>query len=319
MNFKGVCALFIFVLFSGIRTVSARVKMSQPGNQPQYQPAQLTPGIPTPAASTAAVKVESSDLAAISLTARLPDFWCDQPRLWFVQVESILAPQKLGDEAKFHLIVARLGKDVIQQVSDIVLSPPADRKFHALKERLLTVYEESENRQFQKLLSEMQLGEQKPSQLLRRMRDLARSKIPDETLRIMWTGHLPSAVRAVLAVTESNDLEKLAVIADKIMETTRPIDISAVAQTSSSGSIDLVGQIAKLTAQVARMQRSRQSSRNSTRGHASRSQSRSHETSPYRRRRDNADWLCFYHYRFAQRAKKCIEPCNWKTKNEAGN
>lgn len=48
----------------------------------------------------------------------------------------------------------------------------------------------------------MELGDQRPSQLLRRMRDLARDKIPDETFRIMWQGHLSSSVRAGLAVSE---------------------------------------------------------------------------------------------------------------------
>nr|XP_037870021.1 uncharacterized protein LOC110385715 isoform X4 [Bombyx mori] len=61
----------------------------------------------------------------------------------------------------------------------------------------------------------MELGDQKPSQLLRRMRDLARDKIPDDTLRVLWQGHLPAPVRTVLAITETKDMEKLAAAADK--------------------------------------------------------------------------------------------------------
>ncbi|KAL4704145.1 hypothetical protein ACJJTC_012961 [Scirpophaga incertulas] len=57
----------------------------------------------------------------------------------------------------------------------------------------------------------MDLGEQKPSQLLRRMRVLARDKISDDTLRVLWQGHLPNTVRAVLAVTETKDLDSLAI------------------------------------------------------------------------------------------------------------
>ncbi|XP_022836513.1 uncharacterized protein LOC111363877 [Spodoptera litura] len=181
---------------------------------------------------------EAVELATVTISSRIPEFWCDQPRLWFVQCEAILGPQKLSDEARFNLVVAKLGKDVIQQVSDILLKPPENKKFETLKARLLVAYEESENRQFQKLLSEMQLGDQKPSQLLRRMKDLARGKIPDETLIIMWQGHLPSAVRAVLAVSEMKDLEKLAAVADKIMETTRPLnDIAEIQATTSKSKV----------------------------------------------------------------------------------
>ncbi|VVD04218.1 unnamed protein product [Leptidea sinapis] len=88
--------------------------------------------------------------------------------------------------------------------------------------------EESENCQLQKLLSEIYLGDEKPSQLLRCMRALARTKIPDETLSIMSQGHLPAAVRSVLAVTDVKDLENLPAIADKTMENTRPLHVAEV-------------------------------------------------------------------------------------------
>ncbi|XP_022830390.1 uncharacterized protein LOC111359164 [Spodoptera litura] len=180
------------------------------------------------------VQPEVVELATVTVSSRIPDFWRDQPRLWFVQCEAVLSPQKLSDEARFNMVVTKLGKEVVQQVSDILLKPPETKKFETLKARLLTVYEESEMRQFQKLLSEMELGDQKPSQLLRRMRDLAREKIPDETLSIMWQGHLPSPVRAVLAVTEAKNLETLAAIADKVMETSKPFQAIAISISFAS-------------------------------------------------------------------------------------
>ncbi|XP_028170712.1 uncharacterized protein LOC114360286, partial [Ostrinia furnacalis] len=186
--------------------------------------------------STQATPEDKMELSAVTVSSRIPDFWRDQPRLWFVQCEAILGPQKLSDEARYNLVVTKLGKEVVEQVSDILLKPPESGKFEALKTRLMTVYEESEMRQFQKLLSEMELGDQKPSQLLRRMSDLARDKIPDETLKIMWQSHLPSSVRAVLAVSDVQVLDKLAAIADKVMETSRPIQISEVQASPSTSS-----------------------------------------------------------------------------------
>lgn len=166
----------------------------------------MNPPVPGVAQQPAAATVKEeakSDMAAITVTSRVPDFWLDQPRLWFYQVEAILAPQKLADEVKFNLVITKLSKEAIQQVTDILMQPPDTKKYDLLKERLLTVYEESETRQIQKLISEMELGDQRPSQLLRRMRDLARTKIPDDTLKILWQGHLPTAVRGIISVTES--------------------------------------------------------------------------------------------------------------------
>ncbi|KAL0811557.1 hypothetical protein ABMA28_009942 [Loxostege sticticalis] len=223
-------------------------------NSPQH--------LTTPPPATASTSTASAELASVTVSSRLPEFWCDQPRLWFVQCEAILTPQKLSDEAKYNLVVTKLGKEVIKQVSDILLTPPSVNKFGTLKSRLLTVYEESENRQLQKLLSEIELGDQKPSQLLRYMRDLARGKIPDDTLSIMWQGHLPSSIRAVLAVSEVKDLENLAAIADKVLENTRPLQVSEVTSEATSPFTQLQAQIAQLSLQVVELQRSRSRNRN---------------------------------------------------------
>lgn len=261
---------------------------------------------------------ETSELASISLSARIPDFWPDQPRLWFIQVEAILAQQKAGDYANYNIVVAKLNKEVIQQVADILADPPEIGKFDTLKTRLLEIYEESESRQIQKLISEMELGDQRPSQLLRRMRELARSKINDETLTILWQGHLPSSVRAVLAVTATKDLDKLAIIADRIMETYKPAGIAEVTQNapSSSSSTDtqaaisaLSAEIAKLNVKIDKMERSRSRSRSRRTP-----QSRHNSASRGRTRRtpESPDWLCQYHYKFRSRARKCTQPCSWK-------
>ncbi|VVC86696.1 unnamed protein product [Leptidea sinapis] len=111
-------------------------------------------------------KTENSSLTAISVQSRIVEFWVDMPRLWFAHFEAVMAPQKQGDD-----------------VSDLLTKPPEEQKYKALKERLLQVYEESTERQFQKLVSEMDLGEQKPTQLLRRIKELGRPvQVSDQTL-----------------------------------------------------------------------------------------------------------------------------------------
>nr|XP_037870018.1 uncharacterized protein LOC110385715 isoform X1 [Bombyx mori] len=104
----------------------------------------------------------------------------------------------------------------------------------------------------------MELGDQKPSQLLRRMRDLARDKIPDDTLRVLWQGHLPAPVRTVLAITETKDMEKLAAAADKVMETLQPSQLPVVeakVPAQTSGNKDILTEIAKLSIRMRNMER----------------------------------------------------------------
>lgn len=123
------------------------------------------PPLPTPRK----LKMESeATVDAVALSTRLAQFWTDQPRVWFIRTEAILASQKLKDEAKFDIVISKLNKEVISQVTDILINPPITGKYEALKNRLLAIYEESHNRQIQKLISDLELSDQKPSQLHRR-------------------------------------------------------------------------------------------------------------------------------------------------------
>lgn len=167
---------------------------------------------------------------------RVPPFWRDRPRLWFITFEAATHDLKKGQAQLAQLVIAQLEKQDIEQISDLLYNPPAEKYYDALKARLISVYEESEGRQFQKLLSEMELGEQRPSQLLRRMRDLARDKVPDSTLRLMWMNHLPSHVRSVLVVSDTISktaaLDELSLLADKMMEQSQ--EVSAVSLLPSN-------------------------------------------------------------------------------------
>lgn len=266
---------------------------------------QQCPSIPSPSHRETATA--TAELSALSVSSRIPDFWRDQPRLWFSVFESAMAPQKQGDDSKYHQVVSKLGRNEVQQVSDIILNPPSTGKYDALRARLLQIFEESESRQLQKLLGELDLGDQRPTQLLRRMRELSRSKIPDDTLSIMWQRHLPSAVRAVLTVSDSKDLETLANIADKVLDNMRPLEIAQVSSSSKDTStIDfLVKRVDLLTKELCEL---RTSYRHVSRGHdrnkqRRRSTSRSHSRS--RSQRD--DWLCWYHRKFGDQSTRCAD------------
>lgn len=278
---------------------------------------------------TAPVKSEDGDLSQITTKTQIPEFWADEPRLWFGQFEVIVADQKKGERAKFNVVIAKLNKENVRQVSDLVLEPPADKPYTVLKERLLSIYEETDTQRVRKLLKEIDLGEQKPSQLLRNMKDLARGKFPEDTLRMLWIGHLPAMARTVLAVSDITDLNKLAEQADKIMETAEPRDaISEVAANSSPSSTDLlIAEVSKLSKNIQEMHRSSQRERKPYKPRSpSPSPGRRWNNSSQRRdRRRSADWVCFYHFRFGKKASKCEQPCSWKEgaapsgKQETGN
>lgn len=266
--------------------------------------------------------MENSELAAISLSAKLPEFWTDAPRMWFAQFESVLAPQKQGDGNKYNLVVAKLGKEALQQVSDLIISPPEENKYTRLKERLLAVFEESAERQFQKLVGEMDLGLQRPSQLLRKMKELAtNTQVSDEALKNLWLARLPAAARAVLIVSQDTKIENLALMADKIMENLRSGEVAAVSSSSAgSGNLEFIRAMAKMTLELQNLraevneirgrslQRTFQRNRRNVRY-------RSRSKTP-RRAYEDPNWLCRHHYKYRDRAVNCESQCNWKKKNQ---
>ncbi|XP_022814531.1 uncharacterized protein LOC111353957 [Spodoptera litura] len=270
----------------------------------------------------AASEKYEQEISAIALQAKIPHFWRAQPRLWFAQFEAVIAPHKTSDEQKYNLVIPVLERKDIEQISDIICKPPEIGKYNALKKRLLSVYEESESRQFQKLLSGLELGDQKPTQLLRVMRELAGEKVPDNALKILWMGHLPSQVRAVLSVNTEASLDTQAMMADKMMEHTDQTisevsQVSSIPPTSPSSCQDLqfqvlTKQIEKLTLEIASLRKENASHRRSS--HSFRknnygSRSRSHSRSRTGKKPGDPDWECYYHHRFGNRAKKCEPPC----------
>lgn len=108
------------------------------------------------------------------IALRLPPIWKNNIKLWFIQVESNFTLSDITNDAtKYSCIIANVDPETLSAVSDILLDPPTTDKYNTLKERLIQEFSDSEARQVQKLLSELQLGDDKPSHLLRKMRELA--------------------------------------------------------------------------------------------------------------------------------------------------
>lgn len=166
---------------------------------------------------------ETSQLARVAV--KPPPFWRNDPALWFIQLD---AQFKLGgivaDETQFYTTISALDTEVLQSVREIVLKPPEGGKYSALKEKLISVYSESENSKLKQLLQDLQLGDMRPSQLLSKMTDLAGGNLKDNVLQSLWLSRLPGNIQAILAAS-NEQLSQLAVMADKIHELANPHQI----------------------------------------------------------------------------------------------
>ncbi|GFR04850.1 uncharacterized protein TNCT_556891 [Trichonephila clavata] len=113
-----------------------------------------------------------------------PPFWKHNPALWFMGLEAQFELANiLNDTTKFNYVLSAVESDILNSVSDLVLKPPENGKCDVLKKRLIEVHSESEDSKTRNLLQGLELGDQRPSQLLTRMRSLAGDNVGEPLLK----------------------------------------------------------------------------------------------------------------------------------------
>lgn len=159
-------------------------------------------------------------------TIKLPPFWPADPELWFKQVEAQFDTKKItADLTKYNHLVASLTPETAQEVREFLFAPPEADRFKTLKDAIIKRTTSSAQARVKELLNDVDLDGRKPTQLLRRMRQLIGSNtslIGDDLLKQLFVSRLPKHAQAVLASQDSLSLDKMAELADKVVEAVGP-------------------------------------------------------------------------------------------------
>ncbi|XP_064479214.1 uncharacterized protein LOC135392431 [Ornithodoros turicata] len=222
--------------------------------------------------------------------------------------------------------------EIAAEVRDIISSPPPHNPYDKVKEELIRRTAASEQRRLQQLLIAEELGDRKPSQLLRRMQQLLGSNTLDNTiLRELFLQRLPSQVHMVLTAAGDISINDQARLADRILElsvqSTTPIaSVDAAAASSSSTGAShtpplqqvvpvsdsiaalatnveqIQSTVTHLTNIVANMQRFGRTTRQSGPTPSRSRRSRSASPAAY-------STTCLNHRTFGDAAQRCRSPC----------
>lgn len=248
------------------------------------------------------------------VAVKLPPFWSDRVAVWFAQAEAqFLLAGVTTDETKYSHILSRIDHQIAGEIEDIVAKPPETDKYKTLKEILIKRFSSSEEQRLRKLLSDEELGDRKPSQFLRHLKSLAGAKLSDDSiLRQLWLRRLPHHVQGILAAQSDLDLDRIADIADKIVEA-QPAAANVCVATTTPSLSTMMDRIEELSRQVAAL----------SSAHSDRSRVRDRSTSSSRQLSRSAtprgSKRCWYHTRFGAKASKCTSPCDWKSENPPSN
>lgn len=250
------------------------------------------------------------------VSVRLPQFWAEDPEIWFAQVEAQFAVSgTTADATKFYMVVQQLDHKIAREVRDIITNPPKTEKYEKLKQELTRRLSTSREQRIRQLLTHEELGDRKPSQFLRHLRSLASDGVTDDFLRSLWASRLPTHVQAIIASQKSTGLDEVAELADKICEVTPSVSTN-VASTSSGHFDSMLKRMedvitakiqTEITAQLAQLdlrgQRGRSYQRRRSRS-SGRSRSRGQGDS-------QTPGMCWYHDIYKEKAHKCRPPCNY--------
>ncbi|XP_065192497.1 uncharacterized protein LOC135823581 [Sycon ciliatum] len=257
----------------------------------------------------------SAPAAVSAVSFKLPPYWPNDPIVWFSQAESLFRIRGITQQdTKFDHVIASLAPEFAAEVRDLLMNRPPTNPYTALRSELIKRTQSSEQRRLRQLLTEEELGDKKPSQLLRRLRQLrGDSPIDPSFLKELFVQRLPPNVQMVLASAPGSlDLEALAEMADRVVEVARPPAVSSV-----EPSVELYAVVESLSAQVAELSGTvhalTQRGRPPFSQHGQRS---SRSNSPATAKIGTQDrvgtpdnQICRYHKKFGTRANRCFAPC----------
>lgn len=239
-------------------------------------------------------------------------FLAEQPDLYFMQIEAQFRTAGVSvDQTKYDIAISLFEPKHLGKISDFLRAPPTINIYNAFKARILQEFTDSDQKKLRKLLEGIELGDDKPSQLLKKMKDLAGASLTDEAIKTLFVQRLPETVRGIISIAEG-DSTVWAKQADKMMETAQ---FSTVSTVSAKPTVSAVNQgnpmqieIAALCKRIAELESTRGRNNDHKKDNKN-GQQRDRSQSGSRKEKDKNNKVCYYHIKFGEEARKCAEPC----------
>ncbi|XP_044749756.1 uncharacterized protein LOC123310354 [Coccinella septempunctata] len=262
-------------------------------------------------------QVSENNLPEINkISVKIPPFWSEKPERWFYQIDAQFRINGIRkDSLKFDYLISQLEPSLIDNIWDIATGSD-DNKYQLAKERLTSIFAESEEKRIKRLLTGQNLGDLKPSQLLRKLKTLAGTDISERVIKTLWLENLPINIKNVV-ITSEEGVNRLAIMADKIYELNPPNELYGIEGSGSNATKSTSNELEELRTEVAELTKAikqfsisyekRPTRRSLTPG-------RGRDRSKSRQKFNPEGKYCYFHYRYAKkcRPEKCTGPCAWK-------
>lgn len=246
---------------------------------------------------------------------RMPTFSSKNVEAWLNSLERwFKASGYNNDEQQFEITLAAIDPTILEQMNEALSEEPEAGKFNFVKQKLIAHFADSAQRKLNRLLSEMPLGDKRPSELFHEMKRVAGNVLGETALKGLWAQRLPEAARPVIAASTGTAVE-FTRIADSIVDALTPRTVQAAAVTPLNEINELKAVIAELRTQINNFprqprsrSRSRPNQRPSTPANTGSNQNSNGNTST------ESD-QCWFHQKFGQNARNCRSPCRHRNQS----
>ncbi|XP_037825738.1 uncharacterized protein LOC119613772, partial [Lucilia sericata] len=237
-----------------------------------------------------------SNIEIYSTTIKLPQFWTNCPEAWFIHAEMQFTNRRV---TKYEYIVTSLPQDVIVTVLDVFQNPPTGNRYDHLKKILIDRHSMIENRKLDKILSDSEIGDRKPSEFYRSLALHSNSNFSPDVLKKIWLRKLPKSLNVALTGSNLTDINELTRLADNIWEVLHGNEIASVndntpIHSNSSNLEKVVENLVQATTNICNsfnnLSLDIASIRNQLEGQQYRSLNRRFSRSRSRSRSTNRDW-----------------------------
>ena len=219
---------------------------------------------------------------------KILEFIEGDPETWFDVCESTFLIHGVTDsEMKFHLLISALPSRITVKLRDVLRVQDAKNKYKILKDRLLSLYGLTPHEAFKALVALPPLGiNQRPSELFSSMCALLPTGEDTSAwlFKHMFIAKLPQSLQVLALSSNYENLLQLAIVLDS-------------AHSSGGSSYPPPSSFSNTV----------------TLDHGTGFVSRDEI---HRAEKPRSQTLCFFHDKFARKAKKCRQPCTWTGKDD---
>ncbi|XP_037950763.1 uncharacterized protein LOC119681590 [Teleopsis dalmanni] len=272
----------------------------------------------------------------------IPPFLNEDPELWFAQIEGYFHINGVtSDLSRFFTVTTSLDVETLRRVSDLVKKPPEDDKYETLKREIIQQLHSLKRHQLILLLIGMDGSNKRPSELLQMMKVLTASHMLDFELQYYWLRKLPKNIQRILKTCNMDDVNKLAKLADSIIDNIPKLqNVDSKTTNSQNDSSEESGLNARITAleesgldaritaleesgldaRMTALEESLQQVETRLTGLNIEIYNRSSSRQRKRQRSSSKEQVvsqpviqnfCYYHLKFGALANNCIQPCNF--------